>query len=417
MIKNILIYVLVGLAIGSGALYLSFGTFTSDAWLWRYGLVHKSSGLATVAVGAQKEFLRLLITTIFFVLGHAWLFAKSSEKYWSGTLHPFSFYRGFLSDTRQRTRIALVACLIGAVFYHVYLGPTDMREVWLKNWQGNMAGAPLSLQEHVLPYLFYMFYSFVLYFMLALPLMLVIWRSLKSDRSKVQEATKRIGDIGAGVDDAAGLKREANRVESHFLSVRNDLLAIVNRYVFMAILVISYMWIELSALIETLACPAQHIQKWAAWIFVIYVLPYFLIHGIRAYMRLCNQSEGTLRRLAASAEKPTGSDALPTISELREKFQSKYTLLSFVWLLRKSGSVAVVLFIAILRFIFSQIDFLDLNSKAVPWPISAAVVVVYNLTTTAETEDIPTGHPLAPVCYLELPTKEEWELHKKSRGQ
>ncbi|NIO29205.1 MAG: hypothetical protein GTO29_11705 [Candidatus Latescibacteria bacterium] len=413
MTRNILLYVLVGLVIGSGALYLSSGTFASDTWLWRYGLVHKSSGLPGIVVGAQKEFLRLVITILFFALGHAWLFARSSKKYWTGTLHPFSFYRNFLPGARQRTRIVLSLCLVSAVVYHAYIGPTDMHRVW----QENMGDTPFNFREHVLPHLFFMFYTIVQYFMVAIPLLIVIWESLKLDGSKIREATEKIGDLGVGTDAAAELKRKANAVESRYLSTRKDLLDIVNRYVFMAILVILYMWIELSALIITLSCPGQHILKWAAWVFIVFVLPYFIIHGIRAYMRVFNQSRDTLMRLAASAEQPGGSDALPTISEIRGRFQSKYTFLSFVWSLGKSGSAALVLFVAVVKFVFSQVNFLDFNSKAVPWPVSAVVVVVYNLTTMDRTGDGADRHPVAPVCFLELPTEEEWERYKRSRGR
>jgi hypothetical protein len=61
-----------------------------------------------------------------------------------------------------------------------------------------------------------------------------------------------------------------------------------------------------------------------------------------------------------------------------------------------------------------EFTLLDFNNKAVPWPASAAVVVVYNLTTTGETEDDADRHPLAPVCYLEVPSREEWEEYKRS---
>jgi hypothetical protein len=418
MTRNILLYAAVGLIIGGASLYLSYGPLSSDTWVWRYGLIQygiDESGSNFILIGAVREGLRLVVTLGFFVLSHAWLFSKVSKKYWSGPLHPLSFYRNLLQHGRRRTLVFVAVCLVGAVTYHVSLGPYNMHQVW----QEHMGTADLSFREHFLPYLAYLFYTLTMYFMIAIPLMIVIWKSLRYDRARLREGIKQSGetDTGGG-GDASQLERDANTAESRFLSVRRDLLEIIDRYVYMAIMLVIYMSFELYSLNITLACPAQHIQKWAAWVVIFYLLPYLLWRGIRAYTRAYGLSVKTLGRLAKSAEKPDGADALPRISELRESFQSKYTFLSFVWLLRKSGSVAVVVFIALVGLLSKYNDFLEFNRRAIPWPVSAAVVFVHDVSTPGAAEEGQDDrHPLAPDCEESLPSAEQWEQYKQSRNR
>lgn len=418
MTRNILLYALVGLIIGGGALYLSYGPLTSDTWLWRYGLVHLSlgePGTDFIVMGALKEALRLIVSIVFFVLAQAWLFSEVSEKYWSSSSHPLSFYRNLRPELRRRILVLVGICLIVAVIYHVSLGPHNMHQVWQKR----MGATDLNFREHFLPHIAYMFYTLTLYFMIAIPLLIVIWESLKSDRARVRRATNQIGEGDAGRGgDPLKLKRSAGTVENRFIGVRSDLRGIIDRYVFMALMVVAYLSYELYSLNVTLACPAQHIQKWAAWMFIFYVLPYLLYRGIRAYTRAYNRSVEILQGLARSAEEQGGGDALLAISDIRSKFQEKYTLLAFFWSLRKSGSVGVVLFAAFLGLIFKYTDFLEFNRRAIPWPASAVVVVVHNVSARGPADrDQSNSHPLAPECEESLPEDHAWEQFKANRDR
>jgi TRAP-type C4-dicarboxylate transport system permease small subunit len=416
--RNILLYALVGLIMGGGSIYLSFGPLTSDTWLWRYGLVHLSlgePGTDFIVMGALKDALRLITLIVLFVLAQAWLFSKVSEKYWSGSPHPLSFYRNLMPQVRRRTLVLIGMCLIVAVIYHVYLGPHDMHQVWQKR----MGATALNFREHFLPYLASMFYTLTLYFMVAIPLLIVIWESLQSDRARVWSATNQIGKGYAGRDgDPLSLKRSAGTVENRFIGVRNDLRGIIDRYVLMALMVVAYLSYELYSLNVALACPAQHIQKWAAWVFIFYVLPYFLYRGIQTYRRAYNRSVEILQSLARSAEGQGGGDALLAISDIQSKFQEKYTLSSFFWSLRKSGSVGVVLFAAFVGLIFKYTNFLEFNRRAIPWPASAVVLVVHNISARGPADrDQRNSHPLAPECEESLPEDHEWEQFKANRDR
>ncbi len=414
---DIVVYGLTCLVIGAASLYLSYGPWTSGSWYWAYGAFQPQGGLYQ-NLGGWREFIRLLILTLTFVIAQRWIFARESRKYWHTRPRFLSFYRHlFVAGPKWLCILCVVAACL-AVVYHVAPGPL----ILFNEYASAIAPFPLSFGEHFLPYLSYLPYTFTLYILIALPMFIVVVEAVTADRKRVRDLAERIyGGPPGSLADGDEIKLQAESIETRFLDVREQITKITSKYVYMALLVILYYEIEIgSGLILQLACWAQELTKWSAWVFIIAVLPYFVVTCFRIYTGICSRSQEVLRELANRALELRDRDAADSVNRLRIEFASKYTVLSFLQSLAKSGSVAVVVFVLVFggtyRYLENRglIDPRRIVQTAIPWPVSPVVLIGVDLLdigpSGAAGEADQELFDWGPRCSRERPGEDlEWE--------
>jgi hypothetical protein len=257
-----------------------------------------------------------------------------------------------------------------------------------------IAPLPLSFREHFLPYLAYLPYTLTLYILLALPMFIVVIKAVTADRQRVRRLAEQItGGAPGSLTDGDEIKLQAESIETRFLDVRERITEITGKYIYMALLLIVYYEIEIgSGLILQLACWTQELTKWSAWVFIIVVLPYFVITCFRVYTGVCSGSQEALRDLASRALELRARDAADSVNRLRIDFASKYTVLSFLQSLAKSGSVAVVVFVLVFggtyRYLENRglVDPRRIVQTAIPWPVSPVVLIGADLLDIGPTD-------------------------------
>jgi hypothetical protein len=419
MATNILLYGLACLIFGGAGLYLSYGPWMSGSWYWAYGAfpVGPPGKEVYQNLGGWRELIRLAILVFFFVIAQRWIFTEESKKYWGAKPKLLSFYRHlFASGPRWLRLLCLVACCL-VVLYHVVLGP-----ILLANeYSSAIAPFPLSFEEQYLPYLGYLPYTFALYILIALPMLIVVVEAMVADKARAGSLAEPIRQIDASsLTDGEQVALQAELIEKSFLDVREQMTRIVGKYVYMALLVIIYYEIEIGGgLILQLACWAQELTKWSAWVFIIVVLPYFIITSFKMYTSAYDESQDALHELASRALELQDRAATDLVDKLRSEFESKYTVLSFVLSLAKSGSVAVAVFLIVVAGTYTYLK----NSKlieprrivqtAIPWPVSPILLVGADLLSPGPPTDAsasgPQGFDWSPRCSRELPGKSlEW---------
>ncbi len=419
MTISILLYGLVCLVIGAASLYLSYGLWTSGTWYWAYGAfpVWAAGKEIYQNLGGWRELIRLVVLVLFFVLAQRWIFTKESKKYWEAKPRLVSFYRYlFASDPKWLRFLCLVAGGL-VVVYHVALGP-----ILLSNeYASKIAPFPLSFEEHFLPYLGYLPYTFTLYILIVLPMFIVIVEGIVTDQKRVRGLAEPIHKVEPGsLASGEQVALQAESIVKSFLDVREQITRIVGKYTYMALLVIIYYEIEIGGgLILQLACWAQELNKWSAWIFIIVVLPYFAVTSFRMYAAAYDESQDALCNLASRALELLDKDTTDLVNKLRGDFESKYTILSFILSLAKSGSVAVAIFLLVATGTYTYLK----NNKlieprrivqtAIPWPVSPVLLAGADLLTLAPPDaagaQSQQKFDWSPRCWQELPDKSlEW---------
>jgi hypothetical protein len=375
MLRNILLYSFVGLIVATIALILSYTLWTSWTWYWAYGAVLQNGVYRNL--GSQKELYRMGLLVIFFILAQSFLFSRTAKAYWQDKPGLFTFYRNLFPIAPKITRRLVYLALFATIIYHLTAGPYLLHSESVDAF----GPLPLSFQDYFLPYITYMPYSLVIYMMIALPMFIVIAKEIREDRENVRDAVQLEeesvdpGSLGTGEE----IELEAVKIEKSILDLRENVVGVIDKYVAMAMLVVIYYGIEIGGgLIFQLACWAQVVGKWAAWLFIIAVLPYFIFTNYAIYTRAHTRKQEDLRALADRALQLGQKEALDTVNGIRGEFQTKYTVSSFVWSL-KSASLAAFAFLAFFAFGRSYVQGLDAAEQrellvtSVPWPVSPVV--------------------------------------------
>jgi hypothetical protein len=382
MTTNILLYGLVCLIMSAVGLYLSYGPWTSGSWYWAYGAFLWHGEYQNV--GGLREFIRIVFLLLFFILAQHFIFTEESKKYWEGNPKLLSFYRYLFGSGPKWPKWLRVFCKLAAglafcitVLYHVVGGPLMLFD----DYNSAIVPFPLSFEEHFRPYLGYLPYSFTLYILIALPMFIVVVEGIVTDNKKIHGLAEQISEIDPkSLTDEKKIKLKAQSIVNFFLDVRVELTRTASKYVWMALLVIIYYEIEIGArLILNLACWAQEITKWCVWIFIIFILPYFIITNYRIYTRTYDNSQDNLNHLADRALELQKADTAGSVNKLRSEFETKYTALSFIMSLVKSGSVAIVVFLLLMNSTYKYLESLEPIERrksieiAIPWPVSPLV--------------------------------------------
>lgn len=217
-------------------------------------------------------------------------------------------------------------------------------------------------------------------------------------------------------------------VEASFLKVRVQIARVAGKYIYMALLVIIFFGIEFgSGLISQFTCWAQEVAKWAVWILIIVILPYFVATIFRMYAGVYRSSQDALRDLADRAIELQDEATANSVNEFGGELESKYTVPSFFLSLAKSVSVAVVAFLIALALVATgtytrlkdraavapgeSITWRDVVEAVVPWPVSPVVLVGADLLEDAPSGDVSgAARPVidwAPRCERHRPAPEE----------
>lgn len=346
MKSTLVAYIACALALGAVGLFSYHPWFSSACWYWAYGAFPDEQGVIHNN-GGWLEALRLALLVLFFAFAQIALFRGQIDRFNEGQGRWVTRVRhAFFNATWRPLRILTTLAIPLLVVYHIVIGPLQLYHSLPHSPESLLTAPSMLFHQIVRPYLLYFFYSFATYIMIALPMYIGIANTLAIDRSELRTRKARIETEAVREPDHLGIEL----IEADILSARHAMAGMANRYLAMALLVIVYFAVEIGTpMIQTLACWAQETIKWALWIFLILLLPYFLVESYQLYSSIYERSIESLKRIGAKAEATKNVAVLSTVNVRIEKLEGR-AWLSFAKQLATTMALGAALMLALVSF-------------------------------------------------------------------
>jgi hypothetical protein len=362
--RRLLLHTAAAASLAGLGVYLAYGPLTSKVWYWDYGAVYVDGRFQNL--GGWIEFVRFILLATLFVFAHLWVFRERAQIYWRGRRGHFYAYvyrkSGRCSLSHWCVRVACAVGIVGILVANLYLNPRWIAAEFAA--QNGYVVQSVSWDLHIKPYTGYVLYSLACYGMLGIPLLGMIAGAIRRDFESSSKAFNKIGTVLS-----ANATTSAEMVAHHFLKTRNELVPIFDKYAHVAVGAIAYVALEVNTVLsETLNTIEIEILKATVWVFIVLVIPViaYRVFGVYAYaFDKCSHCLDELGDIAASQ----GDEALRTLRECREKFDSEYRLPIFARTYLANGSIALTVGALILFFLlktFADTTFVQGLRRCVP---------------------------------------------------
>jgi hypothetical protein len=306
------------LVVGSTSVILSYTLFSSEAWLVQFKYY-----------GWIIETIRLVLLVISegYIIG--FVFEKESRQLFDLRVHRSLTLR--LRLFRKITLFAFIFGIIYLVIYHLSIGP-----LWLASQQPSQ----LSFwQAYQIPYACYFFYTFIAYFIIALPILSIGLYGATKDLTSLRKTQMHfIGRLKNHIlaiheierktesnenfsrEDQSVYKRINSEIQWDFEDFCLNFLDTIGRYTALVVFIAGFITFEYSVGKQTLSEPAR------IWLIAAFLLLTLIIisvcFGYLYYERAFHDSVNALYK---SSRKLGGGS-----SEEYSKFLEKHNILKFM---------------------------------------------------------------------------------------